>query len=326
MFTKIETNADFSDGCGIDYTLLLEEYLEIYDDERQTLSEDEHLIGLVIVKDNSWKRFCSANPKKSITEEKTNSNERLSSKALVITDKKEDDFGPLLKKEELLKKLRKYCYIQFKGITDLSPFESLVFPNNIQYLTFSNNYDEFKEEQRREYFDNASEYLRNERKERKKNSSEDFLQKGKHKYGIEEDEEVGDNEDVSEKKKEEEKSKKPYLFGEFSFPNVRYLNIAQDLSDFDPYFDIKVLEALLQKKRFPNLTHLTLSGFNIFNNLLSSDLLPQLQTLEIAESYKEEGRLVKFLNLLHKNRSELKHLKHFVVQLELDARWPTINL
>ncbi|KAL9652613.1 hypothetical protein ABK040_015576 [Willaertia magna] len=58
MFTNIETNADFLSGCGIGYTLLPEEHLEIYDNERQNLSEDEHLKGLVIVKDNSWKRFC----------------------------------------------------------------------------------------------------------------------------------------------------------------------------------------------------------------------------------------------------------------------------
>ncbi|KAL9652102.1 hypothetical protein ABK040_015903 [Willaertia magna] len=345
MFYNIETNGDFSDGCGApENNLLSEKYLETYYDEKvkgrsnvfhyhryyaNVKAKDESLptYGLVIRKDNGWKRFYTNTKLNVIPGKLPRENCSLEG---------DDVLGPTLEEGELIKKLRKYCYIHFKSITDLSPFENLVFPNNIKYLTFSYSYEELSRDEMKQYFDKAIDYLRKERKERReqkgnKKNEEDFLKGGKDIGRREENEDDDEDRFIEKKKKkqnkkeEEEKPKEPILLGDFSFPGVRYLNIGANFDDIEPSVDIKVLEALLQKKRFQNLTHLTLSGFHIFDKLLSSDLLLQLQTLEIADSFKEEGRLVKFLNLLHKKKDELKHLKQLVVQLELDARNPTIN-
>ncbi|KAL9652132.1 hypothetical protein ABK040_015932 [Willaertia magna] len=463
MFLKIETNGDFSDGgAAPENTLLPDDYLDRYYGDK--LKEDDYYsdikprtddsaptYGLVVTKDSGWKRFCT-NTKLKVVSKKV---QRWGSEVDTFVLEGDDNLGTVIEQEELLKKLKKFCYIHFESVLNLTPFENLVFPDNIKYLTFSL---ELRDEVEK-YFEQLDYFDREEQEEKKEEKEEGFLTVGKgeeleemedgeeekdeedeedqeeteekgdeekeevvksntckgpncpffgseqsdgycsqcyKKYIInqepipevktkddekeeeeekeedekseqsekEEDEEMKEeNEEEDEEKEEQEKNdeqedkeendeqedkeenedtftfgrkqaketekekkpKEPVLLGNFSFPGVRYLNIGAKFEDVEPDIDNKILETLLQKNKFPNLTHLTLCGINVFDKLLSSNLLPQLQTLEIADGFKEEKRLVKLLNLLHEKRSELKHLKHLVVQIEIDSRNPTIN-
>ncbi|KAL9648988.1 hypothetical protein ABK040_008367 [Willaertia magna] len=117
------------------------------------------------------------------------------------------------------------------------------------------------------------------------------------------------------------------LLDDFTFNGVNYLRIGvmSDYDTIDSDFNCKILNNLLQLTKFPNLKHLVLYGFSIFDNLLESDLISQINTLEIANSYSEKKQLINFINQLKKNKQKFKNLKQVIIQLEIDSRRSTFN-
>ena len=93
------------------------------------------------------------------------------------------------------------------------------------------------------------------------------------------------------------------------FPNLEKLILYVGVEDYGFEGDLEIFRSLFSKERFPKLTYLGLVNSeeqdNIVEMFLQSDILPQLETMDIsAGTLKDEGA-----QLLLDNLDKISHLK-----------------
>jgi hypothetical protein len=93
------------------------------------------------------------------------------------------------------------------------------------------------------------------------------------------------------------------------FPNLEKLILYVGVEDYGFEGDLEIFRPLFSKERFPKLTYLGLVNSeeqdNIVEMFLQSDILPQLETMDIsAGTLKDEGA-----QLLLDNLDKISHLK-----------------